>query len=488
MLLHEDDVTYNTSTFHLCHSGDALWHWALTLQGKCLTAWLQHTRRRQQKREQYHAVLDDRRHEMIKIGCRKLLQYHGDAVRNRTEATAREMAQVIGLAALCSYWSLYGPSEAESVNEFCFELILRPYLILPFLCNVTLTPRCIVNRYLVNGTVFQFLFLTLQSQYVEHHLACKYARKWISKVRTQRNQRKTSLSPSPSKYSSPSKHSRVHQSPRKNTIPFSTADSVVKTPIVRTLPAPRFPDFLNDSLQRDGIKYTSARDINPTTQQHCYRPEEGSSGRLEHSPSKVNFIQPPVFDNNPLKPTDNLLPPPIHDKLLLPTDIQHHCNNHYLLKDENIHDNAPHSGYDPTPSNPMVLLPPSAFTVSPASSSNSRFSDKHHHHHPDENLPPIKPTDLSYSSGFGDESSCSSSVEGNPQSDPPHGVADPTPHPNNNSAAGGDDPFTRPAASKTFIVTPSTGPTTQKRDSTFNELSVIRQKLQEFQQMKGQLK
>ena len=294
----------------------------------------------------------------------------------------------------------------------------------------------------------------------------------MNNVRSRRRSRKATTPLSPPQHNN--YYIPPYNSPTKSTIPCAPP-AMVKTPITRTLPAPRFPDFLNDSLQRDGIKYSSSNRCS-----HSLQNRDGKLSEQSPSPREQSEIRQPVFDeiSNSAEQNSNLLPRTVLQPLHLPPPQMQIHQSKYTKSDE---EELPHQGFEPTPQNPVVLLPPSAFTVvSPAGSSNSRLSDNPVNRG-DENLPPIKPTDLSYSSGFGDESSCASSIEGNPP------VA-PSPKPPSDVTHAGAD-GERSATSKTFIVTSSsTSHPKSNHDSTYNELSVIRQKLQEFQQMKGQLK
>lgn len=73
---------------------DALWHWALTLQAKCLDGWKLYVSERKRKKARYADAMDRRRYRMIKEGCIRMLRYHGDVVAMRTKAAAYQKAKV----------------------------------------------------------------------------------------------------------------------------------------------------------------------------------------------------------------------------------------------------------------------------------------------------------------------------------------------------------------------------------------------------------
>nr|CAB3266008.1 protein SFI1 homolog [Phallusia mammillata] len=391
-------------------TGDALWHWALTLQAKCFDQWREYNVERKRKRARYADAMDRRRYLKLREGCKQMLQYHSEKLRIRTKQDAIKQAQI---------------------------------------------------------------------RFGAYHLAWKYGKIWIEKVRN----RLQNAEPTPDfrfdhKEYLPSSNLRSHTSvnlhpwiPRPFEVIERTTFETESIPMSTHRPAPRLPQFLNDSLQREGIYVPVVSTC--TTHDYPHSPERDHHLQLE-KPSTQLPIQsfPTTPESSPPKQvaiSPNTVPGliPIVSCDLGPSQakIYQPCQNH---------------SYQPATSADqmgMVLLPPSAFTVNtqedvtpPASSLGSPLPPKphcldlspsmqtHDNLRPPEHL--VSQCDRSQDVEVGQVPVSSP----DPRRDVPH-----------------IDDMERSPASQTFIASPS-------RDPVKDELVKIHGRLKEFQELKNRLK
>ena len=76
-------------------TGDALWHWAVVLQGRCFDNWRNYIAERKRKKKRYDKAMDARRYHLIKSGCAQMLQFHANALAQRTQYEACQQAKVV---------------------------------------------------------------------------------------------------------------------------------------------------------------------------------------------------------------------------------------------------------------------------------------------------------------------------------------------------------------------------------------------------------
>ena len=69
----------------------------MTLQGRCFDNWRSYVAERKRKKSRYDQAMDTRRSYMIKNGCIRMLQYHSNALAQRTQYEACQQAKVRAL-------------------------------------------------------------------------------------------------------------------------------------------------------------------------------------------------------------------------------------------------------------------------------------------------------------------------------------------------------------------------------------------------------
>uniref|UniRef100_H2XZY6 Sfi1 spindle body domain-containing protein n=2 Tax=Ciona intestinalis TaxID=7719 RepID=H2XZY6_CIOIN len=162
-------------------TGDALWLWSVTLQGRCLDGWRAFTAERSRKKQRFAQALKMRSHDMVTHGCTQILRYHADKLAERTNMAAK---------------------------------------------------------------------LQVQSSHTAYHLAWKYGMIWLNKTRHRMDERKAFQT---IRTWSPQPNMDILVKP---SLPTCTSFEVAK---VRA--APRLPDFLDESLNREGLllsKYSTS--------------------------------------------------------------------------------------------------------------------------------------------------------------------------------------------------------------------------------------
>ena len=66
----------------------------MSLEGRCFDNWRNYVAKRKRKKKRYDLAMDARRTYIIKDGCAKMLQYHANALAQRTQYEACQQAEV----------------------------------------------------------------------------------------------------------------------------------------------------------------------------------------------------------------------------------------------------------------------------------------------------------------------------------------------------------------------------------------------------------
>ncbi|CAK8675526.1 unnamed protein product [Clavelina lepadiformis] len=366
-------------------TGEALWHWAITLQSKCFLEWRFYVSEKKRKKVRYDRAMDARRCHLLRQGCSQILRYHGDQLARRTSLAACQQAQ---------------------------------------------------------------------TRYVAYHLAWKYGKLWIEKVRRRTGQPNFSsrITPFREPEWAPITTCAVKDSskiwisrPAPITAPPVPVPSQ-KEPMRKISPThrpePRHPEFLDESLGREGLIVGERA---PFTE-HFERAEEESCSSSEFCQSLPLQTSADFFHTSPSchrSPTSA-----VTSRTPYGIPVTSYFNFRPSPEAPSLPDRTSQNTYKGNTSN-LVLLPPSAFRLSEDNEPSSTDVDNH--------------GDVVHLNGDWRKQ------HENPRDDEDKSLRD---------LGGGGD--TKKATFKTFIASPKRGDK--------DELKLIYENLQEFQKKKHQLK
>nr|XP_039260565.1 protein SFI1 homolog [Styela clava] len=194
--------------------GEALWHWALSLQQKVLESWILYTAEQKRKNSRYNDAMRKRRLHLLKKGCIKMLEYHSEMIHLRTKSAATHHAHS-SYAGYHLAWKFAKKwrNIVKERNKNRQKVIEKPKP-----TNLTF----IVD----NPMYYPIPEVMLERKNVPKISGSKLQSNWVSEPRPIRSIPVPSIS----------------------TVPLSPV-----RPPQKWRPAPRGPNFLMDSLQREGL-------------------------------------------------------------------------------------------------------------------------------------------------------------------------------------------------------------------------------------------
>lgn len=198
---------YHSANFE----GQALWHWALSVQERAFDAWMAYIKKRRRKASRYEEALERRRMYLLQRGCRKILETHSEFVKMKSEAAAVQIAN----SSYAGYYLAW--KFAQKWRSIVKERIAKRCLLDP---NDTLCKKAANSTFIVQRPTFSDIPRVLSE------LCCQSG---SARVHVQQTGHCCGSVPLP---------------------PKNCSSSPIN---VQKRPQPRGPEFLRESLQKEGL-------------------------------------------------------------------------------------------------------------------------------------------------------------------------------------------------------------------------------------------